>query len=206
MSGVLTVSQPSQICSILCLYEKTNMSTMLQMVTEMFWMNRDACATEVKNKKRERKRVLGHWLISSYTQANLNQILVTVNPCASPVLNVEIKSANDLHLRRRKANAIYHMAGWQTSTRPGLKIEMHWFITRSSDAQSCMQKFSGGCEIAAAYLYSWDFDQPSLRSKLRAGAPSQLLLSRRLQSTASYVRTAQSGTQRWQSATFGRPD
>lgn len=48
---VLTVSHPSQICSILCLYKKTNISTMLHTVTEMFWMKSDACATKSREKQ-----------------------------------------------------------------------------------------------------------------------------------------------------------
>lgn len=56
VNSVLTVSHPSQICSILCLYKKTSMSTMLHTVTEMFWMKSDACATKSRQKQSTSKK------------------------------------------------------------------------------------------------------------------------------------------------------
>lgn len=122
---VLTVSHPSQICSILCLYKKTNMSTMLHTVTEMFWMKSDACATK----------------------------------------------------SRKKA-----------------------YIPKSQKVQlwESVQNRDG-------YLYSWDCGQPSRQSKPQVGAPSRRPSTQTRQSAEGYVRTAQSGTQRWRSATYGHP-
>lgn len=133
--GVLTVSHPSQICSILCLYKKTNMSTMLHTVTEMFWMKRDACAT-----KRRKKEYI--------TQEE-----------------------------RGTKRPIY------TRAVQFLKSERNHYV----------------------YLCSWDCGQPSRQSKPQGGAPSRRPPTQTRQSRAGYVRTTQSGTQRWQSATYGHP-
>lgn len=55
------------------------------------------------------------------------------------------------------------------------------------------------------YLCSWDCGQPSRQSKPQGGAPSRRPPTQTRQSRAGYVRTTQSGTQRWQSATYGHP-
>lgn len=56
-----------------------------------------------------------------------------------------------------------------------------------------------------AYLCFWDCDQPSLQSAPQVGAPTQPPPTQTPQSTAGYGHTAQSGTQRSQSATCGHP-
>lgn len=131
---VLTVSHPSQICSIRCLYKKTNMSTMLHTVTEIFWMNRDACATKRRTKEST---------------------------------SVTLKEIDTAALARKEL--------WKSE------------------------------QIQDGYLYSWDCGQPSRQSKPRVGAPSRRPPTQTRQSTAGYVRTTQSETQRWRSATYGHP-
>lgn len=122
---VLTVSHPSQICSILCLYKKTNMSTMLHTVTEMFWMKSDACATKSRKKQ-------------------------------------HIPKSQKVQL-------------WES-------VPNHY-----------------------GYLYFWDCGQPSRQSRPQVGAPSRRPPTQTRQSTAGFVRTTRSGTQRWRSATYDHP-